>query len=78
MILGGERMSKDERLGWIGLNMVPGLGPRRIRRLVDCLQGAQEAWQAPEHLLAEALGIRLARNSPPSIAGPGEGIGEGP
>ena len=55
-------MSKDERLGWIGLNMVPGLGPRRIRRLVDCLQGAQEAWQAPEHLLAEALGIRLARN----------------
>ncbi|MGI6035564.1 MAG: DNA-processing protein DprA [Limnochordia bacterium] len=55
-------MSKEERLGWIGLNMVPGLGPRRIRRLVDCFQGAKEAWQAPEYLLAKVLGPRLARH----------------
>ena len=73
-------MSKDERLGWIGLNMVPGLGPRRIRHLVDCFQGAQKAWRAPEHLLAQASRSPSspARSPPPFPTRPAQGTRESP
>ena len=40
---------------WLGFNMVPGIGPARLRALLDHFDGDLEsAWTAPEHELREA------------------------
>ncbi len=47
-------MEETERLAWIGLSMVKGIGPARFRRLLTHFGTATEAWQAPRQALQEA------------------------
>ena len=50
----------DERLFWIGLNQVKGIGPVRFRALLDHFESAQHAWEAPEvELLAAGLSQKI-------------------
>jgi len=46
----------EERLAWIGLSMVKGIGPVRFRRLVSHFGSARAALEAPPHML-EAAGL---------------------
>lgn len=39
---------------WVGFNIVPGIGPARLRRLLDYFGSAEQAWHAPPLDLARA------------------------
>lgn len=44
---------------WIGFNLVKGIGPARVRRLLDFFGGLREAWEAtPDELSAAGLDAR--------------------
>ncbi len=47
-------MDHEERKYWVGFNMVRGVGPARVRALLDYFGSLQEAWHAPAHVLKEA------------------------
>ena len=48
---------------WLGFNMVPGIGPVRLRTLLDCFGDIKSAWHASPHALREAkLDRRSLRN----------------
>lgn len=49
-------MELHERLAWVGLSMVTGIGPVRFRRLLAHFGSAAEAWQASAEAL-EAAGL---------------------
>lgn len=49
-------MELEERLAWVGLSMVKGIGPVRFRRLVDHFGSAHAALEAPPAAL-EAAGL---------------------
>ena len=49
-------MELKERLAWVGLSMVKGIGPTRFRRLVTRFGSAQAAWQA-SHAALRAAGL---------------------
>ena len=65
-------MELEERLAWVGLSMVKGIGPARFRRLVAHFGSAQAAWQAsrgallaarlPEGVADALLGLRSRLN----------------
>jgi len=63
----------DRKLAWVGLNLLPGLTPRRLRLLLEHCGGPVEAWEAlgkgqPEEL-GEELGdavFRERKESDPS------------
>jgi DNA processing protein len=44
----------DERLFWVGLNLVKGVGAVRFQRLLDFFGDAQTAWEAPPLALKSA------------------------
>lgn len=44
----------DPRLYWIGFNYVKGIGPARLRNLLDYFGDIERAWLAPPEALAEA------------------------
>ena len=44
----------DPRLYWIGFNHVKGIGPARLRALLDYFGDIERAWLAPPEALAEA------------------------
>lgn len=44
----------DDRLYWVLLNMVPGVGPAKFKRLVDAFGDAETAWKASARDLAMA------------------------
>ncbi|HEX9015319.1 MAG TPA: DNA-processing protein DprA [Chloroflexota bacterium] len=44
----------DQTAYWVGLSLVPGVGPARFRRLVERLGGAEQAWKASALQLAQA------------------------
>ncbi len=44
----------DERKYWVGFNMVQGIGPARVRALLDFFGSLQEAWEASPGALREA------------------------
>lgn len=44
----------DERLFWIGLNLVNGIGPARFRKLLDHFGDARTAWEASPAALRKA------------------------
>lgn len=44
----------DQKAFWVGLSLVPGIGPARFRRLVESLGSPEAAWKARPALLAEA------------------------
>ena len=46
----------DRKLAWVGLNALPSLTPRRLRRLLSALGGPVEAWRAPRATWARVLG----------------------
>ncbi len=54
-------MDLEERLAWVGLSMVKGIGPARFRRLYAHFGRADAAWQAPLSALREA-------GLPPAVA----------
>jgi DNA processing protein len=43
-----------ERQFWVAFNKVPGIGPVRVRRLLECFGSLAEAWQAPLQSLEDA------------------------
>lgn len=45
---------------WLGFNLVRGIGPMRLRMLLDVFGDVQSAWEAPEQALFE---VRLDRRS---------------
>ncbi len=47
-------MNDDERKYWVGFNMVRGIGPARVRALLDYFGSLKEAWHAPPSSLKEA------------------------
>ena len=48
---------------WVGFNLVRGIGPRRLRGLLEIFGDVKSAWEAPEHALREAdLDKRSLRN----------------
>lgn len=47
-------MTAEERAAWVGLHLVPGIGPTRFRRLLEHFGSAQAAWQAPARALQAA------------------------
>ncbi len=52
-------MDASERKYWVGFNMVPGIGPARVRALLSYFGSLQEAWYAsPEALQAAGLDRR--------------------
>jgi DNA processing protein len=53
-------VTDGERLAWIGLNMIQGLGPRRLRPLVASCGGAFALWRASYALLSSLVGPSLA------------------
>src|SRR5687767_2463543 len=44
----------NERQYWVAFNQVPGIGPVRVRRLLETFGTLSEAWRAPEKVLQEA------------------------
>lgn len=44
----------DDRKYWVGFNMVQGVGPARVRALLDYFGSLAEAWRAPASELREA------------------------
>ena len=46
----------DSKLFWVGLSLVPGIGPAKFRRLVESLGSPEDAWKAPPAQLA-AVGL---------------------
>ena len=44
----------DPKAFWVGLSLVPGIGPAKFRRLVESLGSTEAAWKARPALLAEA------------------------
>jgi len=54
----------DQRAFWVGLSLVPGIGPAKFRRLVEQLGSPEAAWKARPALLAE---IGLDRRSIESL-----------
>ncbi len=44
----------SERKYWVGFNMVRGIGPARVRALIDYFGSLEEAWRAPAAELREA------------------------
>ena len=44
----------DQHAYWVGLSLVPGIGPAKFRRLVEQLGSPEAAWKARPALLAEA------------------------
>jgi len=44
----------EERKYWVGFNMVPGIGPARVRALLATFGSLREAWHAPPDALREA------------------------
>ncbi len=44
----------DQKAFWVGLSLVPGIGPARFRRLVESLGSPRAAWSARPGHLAEA------------------------
>jgi DNA processing protein len=44
----------DPKAFWVGLSLVPGIGPAKFRRLVESLGNPEAAWKARPALLAEA------------------------
>lgn len=44
----------EERKYWVGFNMVRGIGPARVRALLDYFGSLAEAWHAPADALREA------------------------
>ena len=54
-------MKKDLKY-WIGFNLVTGIGPVRLRALLDTFQDVRSAWMAPpSQLKAAGLGERLVQ-----------------
>ncbi len=43
----------DPKAYWVGLSLVPGIGPAKFRRLVESLGSPEAAWKARPALLAE-------------------------
>ncbi len=57
----GAPMKKDLKY-WIGFNLVKGIGPVRLRTLLDTFQDVQSAWMAnPAQLKTTGLGDRLVQ-----------------
>ncbi|MBK8025653.1 MAG: DNA-protecting protein DprA [Chloroflexi bacterium] len=53
----------DERLCWLGLSLTPGIGTRRLRRLLDAFQGPDAIWSASRgDLLAAGLDATTTDN----------------
>jgi DNA processing protein len=44
----------DQKAFWVGLSLVPGIGPAKFRRLIDGLGSPEAAWKARPAHLAEA------------------------
>ena len=44
----------DQKAFWVGLSLVPGIGPAKFRRLVESLGDPEAAWRARPAALAEA------------------------
>ncbi len=62
-------MEREATLPWLCLSLVPGLGPRRSRRLLDRCGSATAAWEAlcrGEPWLAELLPASLRRKLAPA------------
>jgi DNA processing protein len=53
----------SDRQYWLGLNIVPGIGPAKFRALIDFFGSAQAAWQASEGALRQAGIDRRAREN---------------
>jgi len=49
-----EVATVDPKAFWVGLSLVPGIGPARFRRLVESLGSPEAAWKAKPALLVEA------------------------
>ncbi len=47
-------MSGDEHMYWVGFNRVRGIGPARVRALIDHFGSLKEAWNASARALREA------------------------
>ncbi|HHU75287.1 MAG TPA: DNA-protecting protein DprA [Firmicutes bacterium] len=54
-------MLQEENKYYHALKLVPSLGPRRIKRLIDYFKTPQEAWKAPKEdlLRLDKFGVRL-------------------
>lgn len=53
----------EEKLYWIALNLVRGIGAVRFRNLLDYFGDAKSAWEASQaHLLAAGLSPKIAQN----------------
>lgn len=53
----------DERLFWLGLSLVNGIGPTRFRALLDHFGDPQTAWEAPAaSLRASGLSEKIVKN----------------
>ncbi|MBL8131140.1 MAG: DNA-protecting protein DprA [Anaerolineae bacterium] len=53
----------DERLCWLGLSLTPGIGTRRLRRLIEAFKSAPAIWTADRTaLLAAGLDATTADN----------------
>src|SRR6476646_9730847 len=51
----------DQTTYWVGLSKVPGIGPARMRLLLNFFESAQHAWNAPyEDLLLAGLDAKTA------------------
>jgi len=44
----------NERMYWVGFNMVRGIGPARVRALLDYFGSLKTAWEAPAEKLRDA------------------------
>lgn len=44
----------DSRRYWLGFNLVPGIGPARIRRLLETFENLEQAWNASPQALRRA------------------------
>ena len=49
-----EVIDVDPKAFWVGLSLVPGIGPAKFRRLIESLGSPEAAWRARPALLAEA------------------------
>lgn len=53
----------DERIFWVGLNMVYGIGPAKFKALLDHFGDLQSAWEAPAaSLRASGLSEKIVKN----------------
>ena len=50
----------DERLGYLGFSIFPGIGPAKFQMLLEQFETAEKAWNESQESLSGVLGEKLA------------------